>query len=180
MTTARVLNKDLILKIADQVEIEEHHYDQSTWGEPDEKQIKALANVPFNEAVPVDMCGTKACIAGWAALLSDKLLIRKVHSFMDRINYEYLLAEDFELDANLYETYDAQGKRTTTSVIPKGTQFEEVALLVGSQLMGLPLGDADRIFSTEFYPEEPVAIVLRSLANGDIESVWDIEIDKGW
>ena len=64
-----MLNKKLLLEIADHVESHPEQYDQETWvGRNDDNYVPCG---PGKHIDPYD-CGTSACIAGWAVLLSNK------------------------------------------------------------------------------------------------------------
>ena len=54
------MNTQLLRKIADQIEAEPERYDQTVW----------IDNLAIMSGVPGETCGTRACIAGWAVMLS--------------------------------------------------------------------------------------------------------------
>lgn len=58
------MNKENILMLADHIETLEHFPETPDWG-------KNLPDKTFNMGCYTDMCGTPACIAGWAAWFAD-------------------------------------------------------------------------------------------------------------
>lgn len=58
---------DLFRVIADQLEAHPEKYDQGTWGVDDTKEISEHDFFTVAERMAVNGCGTRGCIAGWAA-----------------------------------------------------------------------------------------------------------------
>lgn len=73
------MNKELLLKVADAIEQNPTHYDQSCWrADTNFAQIE-LPDVPYF-ADPKD-CGTYMCVAGWVVALTPPEERLATHSF---------------------------------------------------------------------------------------------------
>jgi hypothetical protein len=68
------MNKERMLKVADEIVAHADHFDMGVWMTSDwlHNKIERGLCVPVTEAVKhmdLDDCGTAACVAGWAAYL---------------------------------------------------------------------------------------------------------------
>lgn len=182
-------NKELLLRIADLVERETDNgptYDQNSWG-----HLKEMAIYLSEDDDPDEkpLCGTTACIAGWAAILSDYTkpqVTTKLDyaSLMDhsprvtraQIGYVWAKAPtQAEIDA-WEERHHAQGHSNLPGQYHRiGNEFQSNISDMALFLLDLGYEFSD-LFNSEWAPPAgmTVAEALRAIADGaSLESVTD-------
>lgn len=131
-------NSQLLEEVADIIEAKPHLYNQQTW-----------IGTQFNED-DLSECGTMACIAGWAVLVSHQEEIQATWSKLDRIgrnNFLDVLAMTFKPEDQ--GNYDVHAQ--------------------AADLLGLDTHEAHALFYGLWQPVEGMTAseALRALAKND-------------
>lgn len=190
-------NKELLLQIADLIEHETDGgptYDQNSWGRVDDGFLPiSLDDIPKKKK---PLCNTSACIAGWAAILSDytepRVELLTFRTGMAAEGTHYITGYNWAKAPTLLEVtawevrHDAlHWSRLNSQVDRIGENFQLNITEMG--LFLLDLGpDYESLFDGSWMPLEGMTVpeALRAIADGASlaevtwRSPWETEFNE--